>query len=55
MYERKDSLQSKYLGGEKNYALDWWDMPILRKPVKKNGKIKHQQQTLITSKNLSPF
>ena len=48
-YERKDSLQSKYLSRVKNDALDWSDMPILRKRSKTNGKIK-QQQTLITSK-----
>ena len=30
-------------------------MPILRKRAKTNGKIKQQQQTLITSKNLCPF
>ena len=30
-------------------------MPILRKRVKTNGKIKQQQQTLITSKTLCPF
>ena len=35
-------------------ALDCCDMPILRKRVKKNSKIK-QQQTLITSKILCPF
>ena len=40
---------------KKNNALDWWDMPILRKRAKTNGKIKQQQQTLITSKNLCPF
>ena len=30
-------------------------MPVLRKRAKTNGKIKQQQQTLITSKNLCPF
>ena len=29
--------------------------PILRKRGKMKGKIKQQQQTLITSKNLSPY
>ena len=28
---------------------------ILRKRAKTNGKVKQQQQTLITSKNLCPF
>ena len=26
MYERKDSLQSKYFSGVKNDAIDWWDI-----------------------------
>ena len=30
-------------------------MPILRKRVKTNSKIKQQQQTLIASKTLCPF
>ena len=38
--------------GVKIEKLDCCDMPILRKRVKTNSKIK-QQQTLITSKTLS--
>ena len=40
----------------KTEALDFCDMPKLRKRVKTNSKIKQQQQqTLITSKTLCPF
>ena len=31
-------------------STDWWNTPILRKPVKTNSKIKQQQQKLITIK-----
>ena len=56
VYERHDSLQSKQLSGVKIDALDWRDMPILRKRFKTKSEIKQQQQqTLITSKNLCPF
>ena len=49
-----DKIASKsgvQLSGVKNEALDCCDMPILRKRVETNSKIKQQQQqTLITSK-----